>query len=47
MKGRCFKCKIDVEIKNGKEIVNKRGMKAIKGVCPTCGTGVYRIIGKA
>jgi DNA-directed RNA polymerase subunit RPC12/RpoP len=47
MEGRCFKCKKSVTIKNGKEVVNKRGMKAMKGVCPDCGTTVYRIVGKA
>jgi len=47
MEGRCMKCKKAVEIKNGTEIVNKRGLKAMKGECPTCGTKVYRILGKA
>ncbi len=45
--GRCMKCKKQVEIKNGKEVVLKNGMKAIKGECPTCGTKVFRILGKA
>ena len=45
--GRCMKCKKTVEIKNGQEIVMKNGMKAIKGVCPVCGTKVFRILGKA
>ena len=42
-----MKCKKSVEIKNGKEIVMKSGMKAIKGECPTCATKVFRILGKA
>jgi len=45
--GRCMKCKKQVEIKNGKEVVMKNGMKAMKGECPTCGTKVFRILGKA
>lgn len=45
--GRCMKCKENVEIKNGEEIVMKNGMKAVKGECPKCGTKVFRIIGKA
>lgn len=45
--GRCMKCKKSVEIKNGEKIVMKNGMEAIKGVCPECGTKVFRIIGKA
>ena len=46
MEGRCFKCRKTVEIKKGKEIVNKKGLRAMKGECPDCGTTVYRIIGK-
>jgi DNA-directed RNA polymerase subunit RPC12/RpoP len=45
-KGRCMKCKKEVEIKNGKEIVMKNGMKAMSGVCPDCSTKVFRILGK-
>ncbi len=45
--GRCMKCKKQVEIKNGTETVMKNGMKAMKGECPTCGTKVFRILGKA
>ena len=45
--GRCMKCRKQVEIKDGKEIVMKNGMKALKGVCPDCGTKVFRILGKA
>ncbi len=46
-KGRCMKCKKEVEIKNGKEVVMKNGMKAMKGECPACSTKVFRILGKA
>ena len=46
-KGRCMKCKGEVEIKDGKEVVMKNGMKAVKGECPKCGTKVFRILGKA
>ena len=41
-----MKCKKQVEIKNGAEVEMKNGMKAIKGVCPDCGTKVFRILGK-
>ncbi len=47
VKGRCMKDKMQVEIKDPKEIIMKNGMKAVKGVCPKCGTKVFRIIGKA
>ena len=45
--GRCMKCKKQVKIKDEKETVMKNGMKAVKGTCPTCGTKVFRILGKA
>ncbi|MCX6711510.1 MAG: DUF5679 domain-containing protein [Candidatus Woesearchaeota archaeon] len=44
--GRCMHCRKQVEIKDGKEIEMKRGLKAIQGVCPDCGTKVFRILGK-
>jgi len=46
VKGRCMRCKTQVEIKNPKEVVMKNKMKAATGVCPSCGTKVFRIIGK-
>ncbi len=48
--GRCMKCKKQVEIKDAKEVEFKgKGdavRKALQGVCPTCGTKVFRILGK-
>ncbi|HLC62861.1 MAG TPA: DUF5679 domain-containing protein [Candidatus Nanoarchaeia archaeon] len=46
VKGRCMRCKDQVEIKDGKEVVMKNGMKAMKGSCPKCSTKVFRILGK-
>jgi len=46
-RGRCMKCKKEVEIKDGKEVTMKNGMSAMKGVCAACGTKVFRILGKA
>jgi len=45
--GRCMKCKKQVEIQKGSEVVMKNGMKAMKGECGKCGTKVFRILGKA
>ena len=42
-----MKCKKKVKMKNTEEVVMKNGMKAAKGECPTCGTKVFRILGKA
>ena len=41
-----MKCKKQVEIKNPVNTVMKNGMEAAKGVCPDCGTKVFRILGK-
>ena len=45
--GRCMKCKCNVEIKNGKETETANKRKMFKGTCPTCGTTVCKILGKA
>ena len=48
--GYCVKCRTKREMKDTKEVTMKgRGGKrrALKGVCPTCGTGMFRILGKA
>jgi len=45
--GRCMKCKKQVEILEGKEVVTKNNLLMIKGVCPECQTKVCRIVGKA
>ncbi|MCD6496013.1 MAG: hypothetical protein J7K54_01965 [Candidatus Aenigmarchaeota archaeon] len=41
----CVKCKKKVEIKNPEVVTLKNGKKATKGVCPNCGTKVFRIGG--
>jgi len=41
----CVKCKAKVEIKNPTRITMKNGKLATKGVCPVCGTKVFRIGG--
>lgn len=46
VEGRCMKCRVQVEIKDPEEVEMKNGMMAMKGVCPTCGTKVFRITGK-
>ena len=45
--GYCVKCKAKKEIDNGVEETMKNGRKAIKGKCPTCGTVMFKILGKA
>jgi hypothetical protein len=43
----CVKCKAKTEVKNGTKVTMKNGREALKGICAKCGTGVYRILGKA
>mgnify|MGYP001566898902 CR=1 FL=1 len=43
---RCMKCKKQVDIKDPSNVIMKNGMRALKGVCPKCGTKVFRILGK-
>jgi hypothetical protein len=45
--GYCVKCKAKKEIGNGVEETMKNGRKAIKGKCPTCGTVMFKILGKS
>ncbi|HEV7466512.1 MAG: hypothetical protein QOG45_2514 [Chloroflexota bacterium] len=44
--GYCLKCKTSVEIQDAQAITMKNGKPATKGVCPTCGTTIFKI-GKA
>lgn len=46
MTAYCVKCKASTEIKDPQAVTMKNGRKALKGKCPTCGTGLYRILGK-
>lgn len=42
----CLKCRQKREIRDPKQVTLKNGMLATQGVCPICGTKVFRI-GKA
>ena len=46
MEAYCFKCRAKREIKNPQKVTLKNGKPATKGMCPVCGTTMYRI-GKA
>ena len=43
----CVKCKAKRNMKDPKEVVMANGRKAMKGTCPTCSTGMFKIMGKA
>ncbi|MCL2882589.1 MAG: DUF5679 domain-containing protein [Coriobacteriia bacterium] len=40
----CVKCKAKKEMKNAQEVSMKNGRPAMKGECPDCGTGMYKIL---
>ena len=42
----CVKCKAKKVMKNATEITMKNGRPAVSGVCPDCGTKMFKI-GKA
>lgn len=50
MEAYCVKCKAKREMKDEKEITMKgKGgttRRAATGICPTCGTKMFRILGK-
>jgi NAD-dependent SIR2 family protein deacetylase len=46
MQAYCVKCKAKKEMKNAKSITMKNGKPATQGVCPECGTKMFKI-GKA
>jgi len=43
MEAYCVKCRSKKEMKNAKAVTMKNGKAATKGVCPTCGTSMFRI----
>lgn len=41
----CVKCREKREIKDPQEVTMKNGRPALKGTCPVCGTGLFRLLG--
>ena len=46
MEAYCVKCRAKKEMKGAKAIVMKNKRPATSGICPTCGTKMFKI-GKA
>jgi hypothetical protein len=46
MQAYCMKCRAKRDIKDAKTITMKNGKPATHGLCPICGTKMYKI-GKA
>ncbi len=51
MEAYCVKCKAKKEMKDANEVEMKgkggKTRRAMKGVCPDCGTTMFRIMGNA
>ena len=45
-KAYCVKCKESKETADAQEVTMKNGRPAVKGKCPACGTGMYKIVSK-
>ena len=43
MQGYCVKCRTKREMKSAKAITMKNGRPATQGVCPVCGTKMFKI----
>ena len=43
MEAYCVKCRAKREMKDAKPITMKNGKPATQGVCPVCGTKMFRI----
>ena len=46
MEAYCMKCKTKREMQNPQQITMKNGRPASQGICPVCGTKMFKI-GKA
>ena len=43
MQAYCMKCKAKREMKNAEQTTMKNGRPATKGICPECGTKMFKI----
>ena len=41
----CVKCKMKVEMKDPQKVTMKNGKPATQGICPKCGTKIFKIGG--
>jgi predicted RNA-binding Zn-ribbon protein involved in translation (DUF1610 family) len=39
----CVKCKAKREVKDPQQVKLKNGKPAVQGICPNCGTKLFRI----
>lgn len=43
----CVKCRRKVAVSNPQQVTLANGRSAVQGVCPVCGTKVFKFVGKA
>jgi len=43
----CVKCKAKKEMAKAEQVTMKNGRPAVQGVCPDCGTKLFRIMAPA
>lgn len=43
MEGYCVKCKAKKEMNSAENITMKNGKPAVRGICSTCGTKMFKI----
>ncbi|MDP3064337.1 MAG: DUF5679 domain-containing protein [Chloroflexota bacterium] len=39
----CFKCRAIKEMKDARQVTTKNGRLGTRGVCPSCGTAMFRM----
>jgi RNase P subunit RPR2 len=44
MTAYCMKCKQEREIKNSEKVKMSNGRNAVKGICSTCGTKMFKFV---
>jgi len=44
IKAYCMKCKTERAVQNVQTITTKNGRPALQGVCPVCGTKMYKFL---
>lgn len=46
VKAYCMKCKVERTVQNAQTITTKNGRPAMQGVCPVCGTKMYKFLSR-
>ena len=44
VEGFCVKCRAKRQMRNAKEIMTKNRRKAAQGICPVCGTKMFKFL---